>query len=253
MLLAEVLSVKRFDLYLKFDQPLSKNELTVYRQYVKKRSERYPFSYIVNKAWFLDYEFYVDERVLIPRGDTERLYERAVKLINETFPDVIVDIGTGSGCLAISLKKQFPNKKVIAVDISKNAIDVAEKNANILDADIEFLNKNVMEIDFNTFGNKTFIVSNPPYIPIYEMESLDPEVKKEPLNALEAGEDGCIFYDSVLSAANASDNVLGVAFEIGHNIEQNVLDLCKKYGLKNIESTKDYSKIVRVIDGLFLD
>ncbi|KAF2955098.1 HemK/PrmC family methyltransferase [Marinitoga sp. 38H-ov] len=154
----------------------------------------YPLEYITNKVTFYDYEFYVDNNVLIPRVETEDLINIAKEIIQKYNYKYIMDIGTGSGVIAIILKKIFPNIIVYSTDISKDALKVAVKNAKIHNVEINFIHSNIFEnVPENIIEKIQFIVSNPPYVES-EYYYNNPSLKHEPKIALEAGSDGQDFF-----------------------------------------------------------
>lgn len=206
-LFMRALKKRRLELYMDFEKPLSNEELEPLRKMLKKRGEKTPLAYIEGSIEFLDCELDVTPDVLIPRPETELLAEKITDELKEQNLDgrVLWDIGTGSGCLAIAIKKRLSSLKVIASDICSKALDVARSNAKKNGVDITFLEGDL----FNVFSEKVrekeplksllkegkvdFIVSNPPYIGT--QEAISSEVKdKEPKRALFAGVDGLDIY-----------------------------------------------------------
>ncbi len=185
-LLAHVLDVKRLDLYLMYDRPLTSDELDALRPLIKRRAVHEPLQYIIGEADFFGYTFRVESGVLIPRPETEQLVELVLKDYKNTSTLSVLDIGTGSGCIPITLKKQQPNWHVTATDISTNALTIARKNAAHLKVDVNFIQNDV----FNPTSEVStlqvnVLVSNPPYILNEERDTLDAEVKEfEPEVAL---------------------------------------------------------------------
>jgi release factor glutamine methyltransferase len=186
----------RLDVYLQHDRPLEEAELEKVRPLVKRRVQGEPLQHIEGRANFLGEYFLVNKKVLIPRPETEELFEKVEALLNENPPNRILDLGTGSGILALSLARTFKDAKVIAVDISPDALAVAKENAELqnLSARIKFL-----ESDWYAAiqGEYDLIISNPPYLTDKEVEAANPEVRDfEPMQALvssgEKGED-CLF------------------------------------------------------------
>ena len=187
----------------------------------------YPVQYLLGDVEFFGNKIYVDKNVLIPRYETELLVENVLKLIknNKIINPKILDIGTGSGCIAISIAKEI-NSKVKALDISKKALEVAKKNAKLNNVEIEFIHKDILKEDIVDCYD--LIISNPPYIKIGEL--VDPKTKYEPQNALFAEEEGLIFYKEIIkkSVGHISDNSI-IAFEIGMNQAQSIKDIAKEY------------------------
>lgn len=191
-LLAEVLGVKRLNLYLKFDRPLSKKELNRLRPLIKRRARHEPLQYIVGYTDFLEARISVDERVLIPRIETEQLVEIILDDFDQESTKEVLDIGTGSGCIAIALKMERPPWNLHASDLSEDALTLAKQNAEDNEADINFSQHDLFDTGlWEQYENLDIIVSNPPYVLPDETELLEPQVKEfEPHQAL--------FTDSIL-------------------------------------------------------
>lgn len=207
-LLAHVLGLQRMALYLNFDRVLSEVEIDRLRLLVTRRSRREPLQHIIGNTSFLGLEITVNREVLIPRPETEILAIRAGEVLEKQFPPgtplKILDIGTGSGCIAIWLAKRFSEGEVTAVDISPTALEIATINARThgVEGKITFILGDCF--DSLAPGLKfDLVVSNPPYIPTEEIPSLSPEVRDfDPKLALDGGEDGLMFYR--LLAGNAA-------------------------------------------------
>src|SRR5699024_76164 len=184
-LLADVLGMKRLDLYLYFDRPLSSKELNELRPLVKRRAKHEPLQYITGRADFMKTALNVSPKVLIPRPETEQLVEIILKE-NADKEFSVLDIGTGSGCIAIALKKERPDWQITAVDISSDALAVAKENANINNTYILFAQYDITAPDENNFSkNFDIIVSNPPYVLPEEKDTLEQQVvNHEPHTAL---------------------------------------------------------------------
>lgn len=185
-LLAHLLKVKRLDIYLMYDRPLIEAELTELRELVKRRSNHEPLQYITGSTDFLNTTIKVAPGVLIPRMETEQLVEIILEKHTEERIYSVLDIGTGSGCIPITLKKNRERWKVYATDISKEALEIAEENASSNKTEITFYEDDIFSStafqDDQTFD---LIISNPPYILEEEREVLDKEVKEfEPSEAL---------------------------------------------------------------------
>lgn len=189
-----------------------------------------PIQYVLNSAPFLDLDLYVDERVLIPRVETEDLVSRIIKMIKDKNFNhkVIADMCTGSGCIALYLKKTYPDSKVYASDISLDALDVAKSNASKANIDVEFLHGDKTE-PFITLKEKIdLFVSNPPYVE--KMEDIEERVKKhEPMNAIYV-KDGVSFYENVFKEHKKfmSDKFF-MAFEINYDQQDQLTELIAKY------------------------
>ncbi|MCP4199931.1 MAG: peptide chain release factor N(5)-glutamine methyltransferase [Proteobacteria bacterium] len=200
VLLTSVLGCRRLDLYTHFDRPLMDNELSAYREAISRRRSGEPTAYIVGKKEFWSLEFDVDPRVLIPRPETETLVEAALGRIPED--SLVLDLCTGSGCVAVALASERPGLSIDAVDISNDACEVAKQNVAK-----HGLSNRITVIAGDLFqplspGRRyDAIVANPPYIPKDEIGLLAPEVKKEPVGALAAGEDGLDVIRRILDQA----------------------------------------------------
>ena len=210
-----------------------------------------PVQYIVGNVSFYGNIIDVDKRVLIPRFETEELVENTVKYIKKYNYKSIVDIGTGSGCIAITLKKFFPEILVDAVDISKDALDVAKKNANKNNVNINFYEGNLLEPLSKKYD---VIISNPPYI-AYDEKIMDIVKNNEPHIALYASNNGLYYYEEILKNVYKYINNNGlIAFEIGYSQGEKIKKLASKYlnkydfEIKKDMTGKDRMVFIRVID-----
>ena len=198
-------------------------------------------------------DFYVQEGVLIPRPDTEPLVEEIIELCKSKENLSILDIGTGSGAITISLAKYLKTSKVKSFDISDIALEIGKKNAisNEVDDRVEFIKSDL----FSSIENKNIkfdvIVSNPPYIPKKDIETLHTQVKDyEPYTALEGGEDGLDFYRSITEQSRMYLKENGIlAYEVGHDQAEDVSEIMKKNGYTKIYTKKDLQGIDRVVIG----
>ncbi len=246
LLLAEVLGRDRVGLYTHFDQPLSADELARYRELIKRRLSGEPVAYLIGRREFRSLELRVDARVLIPRPETETLVEVALARLA---PDAVraVDVGTGSGAIALALKSARPSLEVLAVDRSPEAAELARANAAQLSLAIEIF---VGDLLAPVAARAPFdlIASNPPYIPSAEIPSLAPEVRREPHLALDGGPDGLAIIRRLIEAAPpllAPNGTL--ALEVGAGQAPAVAALLSKAGFTAIESTRDLAGIERVV------
>lgn len=216
------------------------------REYIEIRNTGMPVAYILRNKEFMGLNFYVDERVLIPRPDTEILVEEVLR--NVKLGSRILDIGTGSGAIAVSIAKLSPDTVVSAVDISEDALKVAEHNANRLGATVNFIKSDLFECVEGVFD---IIVSNPPYIDEEEMSALESNVVDfEPHLALYGGEDGLEYYRKIIQGSIDFLGQSGIlAFEIGFNQASSVSTIMESYGFENIEVLQDYSGKDRVVIG----
>ena len=228
----------------KYDEIEDISKLDTLNEYVKKRLGHMPIQYILNKAYFCGLPLYVNENVLIPRFDTEVLVEEVLKISKKDKSKRILDICTGSGAIAIALKKLGGFERVDALDISDKALEVARRNANELDLDINFL-KSDMFSSLTCENKYDIIVSNPPYIQSDVVDTLESEVKDfEPRLALDGDADGMKFYKII---AENYENYLAdngvLALEIGYD-EAN--DIRALFEGKNVVIKKDLANLDRV-------
>ena len=189
LLLAHVLGKDCVHLYTHFDQPLEADELAKYRALIQRRLSGEPVAYLVGKKEFRSLELAVDARVLVPRPDTETAVDAALALLPAEGEARVVDVGTGSGAIALALKKERPALEVLAVDRSPDAAAVARANAERLGLAVEVVEGDLLA-PVAARAPFAAIVSNPPYIPSGEIAGLQAEVRKEPLAALDGGADG---------------------------------------------------------------
>ena len=245
-LLCAVTGLDRVGLYLQYDKPLNERELSEYRTLVARRAKREPLQHILGCQEFCGLDYEVTTDVLIPRYDTEVLIVEAVT----RKPDArtVLDIGTGSGCIAISLQKRLPDATVTATDISNAALTVARRNAEKHGAVIEFLTGSLC----SPVVGRSFdlIVSNPPYIPTADIEGLEDEVRKyDPRTALDGGGDGLDIYRALIPASGVHLNRRGwLLVEIGIGQGNDVKQLFRDTGSFDEPVTaRDPGGIERVI------
>lgn len=205
-----------------------------------------PIQYITNVQGFMGLKLYVDENVLIPQPDTEILVEEVINIVKPLNENIkILDMCTGSGAICITLGKYLNNINLYASDISISALKIAKRNAEDNDINIEFIESNL----FGKINDKfNFIVSNPPYIETNIINTLSEEVKKEPVLALDGGQDGLYFYREI--AKQAKNHFIGngkLVLEIGYNQKESVIEILKNEGYKNIYSKKDLAGNDRII------
>ena len=247
-LLAQVLELDRVGLYLQFDRLLSAEELAAYRRLVERRAAREPLQYILGRTEFWSLELEVNPAVLIPRTDTEVLVEEALARGNKK--GRILDIGTGSGALAVALARELPESRIEALDISAAALEVAKANARRhgLDDRIELRQEDLHRL---SGGPYDLMVANPPYIPAGDLAGLMPEVRDhEPRQALDGGADGLDAYRSLAGqAANLLASGGWLLVEVGIGQAEAVAELFAGAGLQEVYSRPDYAGIPRVVGG----
>ena len=256
LLLGRVLGLQRLQLYLDHERPVTPKELEAFRAACRERLQGRPVQYIAGEAFFYGYRFYVDERVLIPRPETELVLEHAMeRLAASGLPSAqtpsILDIGTGSGCIAITLALRLPGARVTAADVSPDALDVARRNAEehgVADR-IRFVEADALDASFAEKAGGPFdlVISNPPYIPETEWATLQEEVKQyEPRLALVAPK-GFEYYESIVGAAPALLRKGGVlCFELhadGAAVVRNLVGT----GFSGIEVMQDYNRLDRAL------
>lgn len=216
---------------------------------VDKRCLGVPYAYLTGYKEFMKLNFKVNENVLIPREDTEILVQKAIEILDKIEDEKnVLDMCTGSGCIAVSITKYSNNVKMFAIDISEQALEVAKENAILNNVNITLLKSDLFNgVDKDKKFN--MIVSNPPYIKKSVINSLDKEVKEhEPILALDGGEDGLDFYRII--SQNAKDYLLEkgyLIFEIGFDQAREVVKILEDNGYKNIEVLKDFSNNDRVV------
>ncbi|MDO8283289.1 MAG: peptide chain release factor N(5)-glutamine methyltransferase [Thermodesulfovibrionia bacterium] len=237
------------------DPVLMDKEDDLISEIAERRSMREPLQYILGSEEFLGLKISVGEGVLIPRPETELLAEEAIKRLHtlqnkvDTKQLAILDLCTGSGCIALAVAKEFKDADVCGVDISDKAIAYA-KNNSVMNGinNVIFIKGDLFEpIKEGRYFD--LIISNPPYIKTSDIEGLQPEIREwEPLSALDGGEDGLDFYKKIIPAARVFLNDSGILiFELGDGCADEVVHIMKESGYINIETIKDYSGIERIV------
>lgn len=252
LLLAHLLKMPRMKLYLNFERPLAESEVEAVREAVRRRGQREPLQYITGSVSFCGLELSVNKNVLIPRPETELLAERAWKFLvalSPNNPSRAMDLGTGSGCLAIALAANAPRAIIDAVDLSADALNVARENAarHNVGERIQFHQGD----GFAAMSRDTqfdLIVSNPPYIPAAEIETLEPEVRDhEPRMALDGGADGFDFYRRIAAQAGEFLRSGGrVMLELNDNRGEEVGKIFEQSGWQTEAVEPDYNKQQRI-------
>jgi len=254
LLLTALLDCKRSDLYT-VDVSLDDNQKEILSCMLERREKGEPIQYITGFTEFMGFQIKVDRRVLIPRPETEILVEQTIQFIRNSFfgKEInILDLCTGSGNIAISLARSLSGNRIVASDISSQALDIARENAavnNVQDR-IIFIESELFEQGFEDKGSLfDVIVCNPPYLKSSELDHTATELAFEPRIALDAGKDGLLYYEKIISQAPRYLNKEGrLIFEIGFNqlnAIKEILGSCKKFVLENV--VKDYNNIDRVI------
>lgn len=247
-----VLGYTKLERILNANKQVEDEDITRYKDYIEKRSQGIPLQYITNQQEFMGLSFYVDPSVLIPRQDTETLVETLIERSKQTPFNRMIEIGVGSGCISISLAKFLGDVRITGIDISKEALAIAEKNAktNQVEDRISWIYGDLLT-DYTGDKNMDLIVSNPPYISTDDYNALDADVKEqEPMLALEGGADGLDFYRKITSQSKEYLTQGGMlAYEIGYNQGESVKALLKENGFTQIEIIKDLAHKDRVVLG----
>ena len=256
-LLAHTLGKKRIELYLQFDRLLTKSETDAYRSLIRERVKNKPLQYIIGETDFMGIKIEVDENVLIPRPETEQLVELALERLKTHNGRAIkiLDVGTGSGNIAIALAKFLPAVTITAIEISEKAIAVATRNAeqNEVADRINFIIHDIKSDEFTHTGFD-MIISNPPYISLETMSSLSPDVREwEPETALTDFSDGLDMISEVIKLSMGRLNENGIILlEIGGNRQSEPLKkMLSKAGYSNIKIGSDYNSHARFASGVF--
>ena len=245
ILLEHYFNITRVKMALEPELRLSESEMLTFHFAVKDLLKNKPIQYIIGETEFCDLKFKVNENVLIPRPETSEL---VMKIINSQQPtansqQLILDIGTGSGCIAISLAKKLSDSKVYAIDISEKALEVAKENAINNNVDVTFIHDDILNLKNNIETEFDIIVSNPPYVRELEKADMrDNVLNWEPHNALFVSDyDPLIFYRNILEFAKTNLNQDGeIWFEINEFLGKEMTDLCKEYGFSDVEIFKDF-------------
>lgn len=248
LLVAEALGIDRVGLYLDLNRPLLEEERSAIRPLVLRRREREPVAYILGRRDFFGRRFEVTPEVLIPRPDTETLVEQALALIPVDAPSQVLDVGTGSGAIALTIAAERPLAEVTATDVSAGALGVAARNAEALGVSERVSFEQVDLLDPS--GRYDLIVSNPPYIPSREVEGLQAEVRDhEPRGALEAGGDGFDVIRALLTAsADAATEGTQLLIEVGAGQAPRVAELPEAKGRWSLVALHpDLNRVERVV------
>jgi len=258
MLLAYQLRTTRIKLYLDFDKPLNEKDIDEYRSLIQRRLRREPVQYITGVQEFWSLEFNVGPQVLIPRPETEILVEQSISLLkdkkdkDQTGAVSVLDIGTGSGAVAVSIASELPDADIWATDVSAEALETAMVNARRhgLDARIHFLKSDLFSAIKDTTQLFDIIVSNPPYIPTEDYDSLPPEVGQyEPRTALDGREGGLFFIRRLILEAKEFLKPGGwLLIEMAPFQTAKAMDLAAQTGFYEEQKVvKDYSRMDRVV------
>lgn len=252
-LLGKALGLNRIQLYLNHDRPLYSEELARFKPLLLKRAKGFPLQYVLGETEFFALPFWVHPPVFIPRPETEALVEAVLERVKGN-DLLIADICTGVGNIAIALARNLHRAEVFAVDISRKSISLARRNArrNGVSGKIRFFLGDLLDPlwGMGLSGKLDAIVSNPPYIPTEELESLPQEVRHEDPLALDGGEDGTVFHRRLAKESGHFLKPGGLlAMEVGAGQAEKVAGILRRYGWKGIEVLQDLSGIGRVVIG----
>ena len=238
--------ISRAEYLLRRTEKMPKEVYIRYEELLRERGKRIPLQHLTGEQEFMGLSFTVNERVLIPRQDTELLVEEALKRLRPGAR--VLDLCTGSGCIAISLKKIRPDLDVTASDLSGQALEIARENAKRLRADVDFVQSDLLEELSGTFD---MIVSNPPYIPTKTIDTLMEEVRfHDPKMALDGGADGLFFYRRIIAESKSHLTRGGwLIFEIGHDQGETVSHMMMEGSYTGVRVIKDLSGLDRVVVG----
>ena len=251
ILLSKTLNKTREEILINLDQKISTKNIFAYKEYLKRRSNNEPIAYILGEKEFWSKKFFVNKGTLIPRPETELLVDKILKIYREKKISIL-DIGTGSGCILISLLSNLKNSNGIGVDVSKNAILIAKKNAlkYKLTKRVKFQNKS-----FNNIFSKKFdlIVSNPPYIDSKNLKNLSDDIKRyEPRIALDGGNDGLDLIKKVIYKSTHILKIKGMlALEIGNEQIKKVSKILIDNNFRIKHVIRDYKTNVRCVFAYF--
>ena len=245
-LLSYVTGLDKIGILTNEHREITNEQLIKLTDMIDRHKKNEPIEHIINTGFFMGMEFYVNSDVLIPREDTECLVEEVLEYIKKENTKSVLDMCTGSGCIAISIASLAKDQEVTAVDISENAIYIAKKNATMHSVDINFVQSDLFEqIDKRV----DIIVSNPPYIATDVIETLEPSVKNyDPILALDGGASGLDFYERLAKEAKFYLNDKGAIFlEIGYDQGEAVSNLFIASGYKGVEVKKDHVGLDRIV------
>ena len=243
-IISHVLQMSRFDIYLHLEKELSKTQYISISEIATRRKKHEPLQYILGETEFYGYKFKVSNSVLIPRPETELLVEKIIH--EEKNINSILDIGTGSGAIAIALSKNMNKIRIDAVDLLGSVLKIAQQNADLNNVEINFFQSDIYE---NITDKYDLIISNPPYISQAEYELLPKEIKEyEPKSALQAENNGLYFYEKILQNAKEYLTDSGkIYFEIGYDQAEKITKIAKKNGFSNIQVFKDLNDFDRIM------
>ena len=242
LLLSKALNKKREKILTNLKKEVNKKQLDKFNLYLSRRKKKEPIAYILGFKYFWKYKFFINKSVLVPRPETEQIVEETLNYLSDNESKKILDIGTGSGCIIVSVLKERSKCKGIAIDISSKALKVAKTNAKIhhLENKIKFINIDIDKFNYNKYD---LILSNPPYISNIDLVRLDDDIRiYEPRESLSGGLDG---YEEITKVIEKSSKLLKnngkLIVEIGETQKNNVIKLLKNNGFYINKTGKDLS------------
>ena len=242
LLLSKALNKKREKILTNLKKEVNKKQLDKFNLYLSRRKKKEPIAYILGFKYFWKYKFFINKSVLVPRPETEQIVEETLNYLSDNESKKILDIGTGSGCIIVSVLKERSKCKAIAIDISSKALKVAKTNAKIhhLENKIKFINIDIDKFNYNKYD---LILSNPPYISNIDLVRLDDDIRiYEPRESLSGGLDG---YEEITKVIEKSSKLLKnngkLIVEIGETQKNNVIKLLKNNGFYINKTGKDLS------------
>ena len=249
LLLGHALGLGRVELYTGFERPLGEDELAECRELIARRAKREPVAYILGRWGFRGLDLEVDRRVLVPRPETELLVDRCLALVDGAAGPEVLDVGTGSGAIALALASELPEARVAGCDVSGAALEVARANGERLGVEVEWVASDML----SGVGGRRFhlVVSNPPYVAAGEIEALEPEVRDwEPRGATVAGETGLEAIERLVAQAPAALEPGGaLVLEVGAGQAAAVAALLEGAGLAGVRRDPDHAGIERIVWG----
>lgn len=255
ILLGSVINMSRVELYVNFDRPVADEEKAAYRKLISERISGKPLQYIIGTQPFRHINLKVEQGVFIPRPETELLVDHVIEISKKMSGHLkIIDIGTGTGAIALSLAYEILDSYIYAVDISERALDLARENALNLGllGKVSFIKSDLFENIDKDVSQADIIVANPPYIPTNVIENLQTEVKDfDPKEALDGGEDGLDFYRHIIRDSSEYLKSGGfLVFEIGDGQSERIIEILKNNNFEDIQSLKDYAGKERIISAV---
>ncbi len=251
--LQHILKLSNLNYSLGYNNEVPPQVLGQVNQFVSQLQWAEPIQYIIGEANFMGFEFIVSRDVLIPRRETEELVEWIIEENRNKTPLKILDIGTGSGCIAIMLKKLLVNSEVFAMDVSDKALHIAEHNASRLRTDVQFIRGNILEMEDISFNSFDIIVSNPPYVTVKEKEGMHRNVVEfEPHLALFVPDnDPLVFYKKIAGLASLRLNKNGsLYFEVNESYAEQVKEVMESRNIKDVLVRKDMQGKDRMVRGI---